>query len=105
MKIDLNQELKKIDGTPLMQQEESSGSVVTLNKVITLKSICINALFGNEKDLSGDDKMKRYLLAIKIEKGSIVDFSTEEIVLLKKLINQFFPTIVAPQCCLLLEKK
>lgn len=67
------------------------------NVNITMKKLCANALggvFQDENNLSGEEKFKRYELALKIMRGGEVDILPEEITLLKKLTGKMYSTFV-----------
>jgi translation initiation factor RLI1 len=69
----------------------------TAPKEYTLLRACCDALLEQDiNDLSGDDKVKRYILAKKISRKGIVTLKAEEVSLLKDLIGKrFYPVIVA----------
>ena len=71
---------------------ELGGIVIKTNKNVTLKTICINSLmsgYEDEKNLSGEEKLKRGLLAERIYTAKkIVDLTVEELKLLKDLIGK-----------------
>lgn len=97
MKIDFNQQVIGLDGKPFTDRDGGS--------TVNLSFLCTQALLGqypNEKELSGDDKFKRYELASKI-KDKEADISVEDIVLLKKLTGMFYATAVVGPVFLLLE--
>jgi len=71
------------------------------DKPLTMLSLCVNALVGMDLEgekTSGEDKMKRYLLAERMmENGKEIDLKADEIVTLKSLIaKRFAPIIVGP---------
>ena len=66
----------------------------------TLRWACVEslmAMFEDEKNLSGDEKLKRYRLASKIQKQDKPDLSSEDRTLIKQLIaKNFGPAVVGP---------
>lgn len=59
-------------------------------KVVTLREVTVNALLA-PADISGTDKMKRFLLAQKIhEAAEEIKLFPEELVLIKDLIGKAY---------------
>ena len=77
MKINFKQKLKKIDGQPLKDQVGE----------LTLFSMCQNAVLAPEEKQSGEDKVKAYKIAMKIEEKE-VDLTTEEIAYIKEKVRK-----------------
>ena len=93
MALDFTQPITTLDGKPF---KDPSGQVSD----ITLAVIAENALlqaYSDETNLSGEDKIKRYALARKIEDNKKVDLSAEEIALLKKLIAKSYNPLITGQ--------
>jgi len=83
-------EIKNIDGSTLLQDANP----------VVMKSLLVAALMGSnpsEKDVSGDEKFKRYELAQKVNAGGNIDLTPEEIVLLKKLVGVSYTPLVVGQ--------
>ncbi len=97
MYIAIDQKFKDIEGNYILENE----------KEVELKTIIINALLGDysdEKTLLGDDKLKRWDLAIKIKQASdTVELSAEEIVLIKFLVGKPYTTTITGQAYKMLE--
>jgi len=94
MIIKLTHEFKNMEGEPL-------NNPFSKDKPLTMLSLCVNALVGMDLEgekTSGEDKMKRYLLAERMmENGKEIDLKADEIVTLKSLIaKRFAPIIVGP---------
>ena len=86
-----------LNGQPI--KDENGDSII-------LKSLTINALEGNfedERNLLGEEKDKRGLLADKIFAGGEIDVTPEEIVLIKQLIGKAFPTLLVTRAYQLLD--
>jgi hypothetical protein len=91
-----------------------SGSPVTLagepfkdetGKPFEYKSAIENAIlapYQDEQNLSGEEKLKRWKLALRIH-DSEETFTSEEITLMKSLAAKAFTTPIAAQIWLLLE--
>ncbi len=95
MKINLLQELKTLEGEVLKIAREGKAE-----EPMTLKNPCINALMGayeDERNLSGEEKVKRYELATKIQAFSEVEFTPEEAVLVRKLVAKAYSPLVVGQ--------
>jgi len=95
MKINFNQTIKNI-----------KGEVV---KDLTLKSVSIEALlatFEDERSLSGEEKVKRFVLATRIESNSNdMDFKVEDVAKIKQLIGKGYGPLVVGQAWEMLDGK
>jgi len=72
----------------------------------TLAVIAMRALlapYQDEQNLSGEDKFKRFALAMKIKDGGEVPVSAEDIALLKKLIGKLYTPLVVGRAFPLLD--
>lgn len=78
-------------------------------KVATLRSIAIEALlavFQDESSLTGDEKLKRWELAMKVKRAvEPAEFTVEEVGLIKKLIGKAFAAMIVGQAWMMLEGK
>lgn len=98
MKIDFNVVLKNFDGEEIKNPKGESA---------TLKSVAIEALlavFQDEQSLSGEEKVKRWNLALKLY-NNVDDISVDEIVLIKSLVGKAYGALVVGQVWQLLENK
>jgi len=97
MKVKLNQPLKELSGEVIKNGE----------KVFELKNACVEALMVNnpKEEIDGNEKMGRYLLAMKIEKANELDLKSEEIAKIKNLIGAVYGVLVVGQCFEMLEKE
>ena len=95
MTLDVTQVLTGLDGEALMEND----------KPITLRPICINALMATmetDRGMSGEDKVKLWALAGKIQKEDRLALVAEDVALLKKRIGASYgPAIVGPAFLLL----
>lgn len=77
------------------------------SKPATVKSIVIDALlatFQDEASLSGEEKMKRYVLATSIHKGAN-EVSVEDVGMIKKLVGKAYAPLIVGQVWQVLEGK
>lgn len=108
MKIDFDQQLKKIDGTPLFESEVIDNKVVETSEAVTLKRVCTNALLSQhrqEQNVTGEDSFKRHQLALRVNNEKLPELKTEEIVLIKKLLGYLYAPLVVGGSYQLLEGK
>lgn len=112
MKIKVNAILKNIYGEPLKSQRKrprpkKSDEPEELED-LTLKDVIVNALLGEfeGEKLSGEEKLKRYKLAISIQEAKVeAQLSTTEIAEIKDLIGKSWSPLVSGQAWELIEPK
>ncbi len=126
-KLNVIQELKDLDGVVINSSRECAvvdqkgnlvkdrdgNELVTVIKsknVLTLKKVCVESLlasFGQGEKDTGEDKAKRYILAMKIHeaKKDVDDLEAEDISLLKELIGNNYGPLVVGQAHMMLENK
>lgn len=115
MKINLNQKLLDLAGTSLQDnivkrdengvvKDENDKPVMELVDV-TLNRLAANALLHPAKDDKGEDKARKYLLAVKCYVAGEIDLTPEEIVEIKACISLAYPPIVAGQSWAILDQK
>jgi hypothetical protein len=97
MKIDFNKKFTNFNGEILKDSQSQ--------KELSLKDVCVEALMvvDQKEEIDGEEKVKRYNLALDIYNGKKENLSSEEIVLLKELIGRYFSTIVVGQALKMLE--
>lgn len=85
MKLNLNTELKTIQGAPIVdetQKQMTAGGVMFSSLVAS----------GHQDDkLDGSAKFKRYELAKTVYVGGEMNISTEEVILIKKVVGMYMP--------------
>lgn len=104
MKRNFDLVFKKFNGNDIQDGDALNEGITA---ALTLKATAVNSLmFSHEADktTSGEEKLKRYLLATRINAGGMVEVSSEEISLLKMLIGRTYPTLVVGQALLFLEQ-
>ncbi len=111
MKIDFNYKFVDLDGNIIRdgadEREEVDGKMVVTKKAppFTMRMACVNVLVltrldrsTKPKELTGQEKVDRYELAMRIHKSTgLVDLSVEDIVLLKDLVGSTYPPITVGQ--------
>jgi len=117
MKIDFNHQFMTLGGEVIPERPDEEivdkDGKKTIKKYppFTLRKICENVLLapdidknGEVKEMSGEEKGKRYDLAKRIYTGpGLVDLQSEEIALLKKLIGKIYPTLTSGQAWEILD--
>lgn len=99
MKLNFNQQILNLDEKPLMNAD---GSPVTM--AYAAKEALL-AIFPTEKEISGDEKFKRYQLAKKINSSSEeCEISIEEAALIKKLVSMAYGANVVGRLYEMMEK-
>jgi hypothetical protein len=101
---DFDAKITNVDGTPLADEK---GKEVTL----TVRTVCLNALMAplsqadQQKPDSGKMKVERDDLAKHVLGDDGYEFKSEDIALLKKLVNEFYPSpLVVAQAWAALER-
>ena len=105
MKIDFNQELKTIEGDTLKRNKMLDGGT-SVHVPATLKWAAIEALLSSlpEEKTSGEEKGRRYELALRIQEAAEpLDLSIEDIACVKKLCDANFAPLIVGQTRRMLE--
>lgn len=96
-----------VDKVPSGEKNLMGADIMIDGPEVTLKSVAIAALtaiFDDERNLSGEEKVKRWELAMKVKNGGdLVELRTDEIVMIKKLIGKAFGPVVCGQAWQILE--
>ncbi|MBA7465156.1 hypothetical protein ES707_00318 [subsurface metagenome] len=117
MKIDFNYQFKTLDGKVIPERpdeeivDKDGKKTTKKHPPFTLRKVCENVLLmpeidenGEPKEISGEEKAKRYGLAKRIYTGTgSVDLQVEDIALLKKLIGRHYPTLTSGQAWEILD--
>lgn len=91
MKINLSKQIIDLDGT-VIKEDESSETPFTFKKALTVS--LLSAVKGRSE--TGEQKAKKFELALRIQdsKTDEVDFTTEEVKVLKEAIGDVYSTLV-----------
>lgn len=99
--VDFSTPITQIDGTTPMRDQGDKG------KIVTLGDVAQNALLGSfpdEQNLKGEDKIKRYTIARKIEdQRKDPPLTADEITLIKTLIAKAYNPLVTGHAWKLLD--
>ncbi len=97
MKVDVTQTLTALSGEAVREPAAEDGEK---GKEFTLRAACVNALMAvMEKDnnLSGEDKLKSFELAKRIQNDPEPDLTPEELTKIKDRVGKAYgPVIVGP---------
>lgn len=100
MKVNFSQEMYDLDGKKLVEPP--------MSRPVTLRTLAVNVLmaaFEDEKHLSGEEKVKRYDMALLVHnsKDDLIDMSIEDVALIKRLIGQAYGPLLVGQAWKMLE--
>ncbi len=91
MKIDVTQTLNGLDGKPLKNEDGTDA---------TVRSICIAGLMAvldEDRGQSGEDKLKTWTLAKRLQDEDAPDLAVEDLAKLKERVGKCFgPVVVGP---------
>lgn len=109
MKINFSQSITNLAGEPLKERDEN---LKETDKAITLSAICVNSLLailpdaqGRPQVVTGQEKVKRFQLAQKINRGGEIELETEEIAKIKDMVGKVQNVLVTGQAFKMLEGK
>ena len=108
MKLDVTRQLENLDGSPLIQPGTRCTTCghVTDPEPVTLRGVLTTSLITQtreQKQVTGDEKAKRWALAIRIEQQDAPELTLEEMALVKRLVGEIQPTLTAGQVWAMLE--
>lgn len=109
MKIDVTQQIVRLDGTPMItgkQVCQMCGQVVGESEPMTVRLAAtrsLTATFRDEQSLLGDQKIARFHLALKITDEDEPDLKAEDIVLIKKLIGKMYGPVIVGRVWAILD--
>jgi hypothetical protein len=100
--IDMDTMICDLEGAPIMTKAAKDGDP---DKPFTLGFACVEALLLNhpKEEVGGNEKLDRYLLAMRIRQGGRVELSSEEISKIKELVGAAYSPLVSGQAWLLLD--
>ena len=112
MRIELGTEMVNMDGSTILDQIPSGQKNVMGQDILMdggpllMKKVIVNALVANypdEQGLPGDEKFKRGMLALRIQKGDMEGYSIDEVALIKKLVGKAYGPVICTQVWLSFE--
>ena len=90
MNLDVTKVLKQIDGAEIIDSVTGKG--------LTISNVISNALLVPEDKLSGEEQVKRFILATRIYDATLpVEISVEDAVLIKKCVAKAYAPLVTGQ--------
>lgn len=104
MTIDFKQPLNDLDGVPITEARAGADGQPAVF-VVTLGRAAVNALMAvlpEDQTKSGEDKLKAFLLAEKVN-NAVVALSVEEIALLKARIAKGYGPLIVGRAWRLLD--
>ena len=108
MKIDVTQQLRKLNGEPLANTTEACrlcGRPQEENPVV-LRDVLCSALMASKRDqnaVDGKKQVEQYELALKIQREDKVELSTQDAGKLQNLVAEIYAPLVTGQVWLILE--
>lgn len=96
MRIDFSREIHDLAGKPISEN----------GVPVTLGSVCSGALlmpYPDERNVSGEDKVKRFRLAEKVYAGGLQDITVEDAALLKQLLAKAYTPLIVGRAYGILE--
>lgn len=105
MAIDFNAKFKDLDGNEVKDRQVGLDGKLT-ESVATLGRVAANALLAMtdaDKDMTGEIKVKRYDLAMRVIKGAAVSLKAEEIADIKAAIGKHYGPLIVGQAWRMLD--
>jgi hypothetical protein len=100
MKVDFSKELIDLDGKTV-DSSATDKTPATVRKVVCGALI---ASYPDEANLNPEEKVKRWNLALRVQKElDPIDFKTDEIALMKKLVGKAYGPMIVGQVWEVLE--
>ena len=102
MKIDFSQQIKYVDGSVLNKRGQTSDA----SDPMTLGWCCVESLLATYVDekATGDEKARRYDLAMKIySSGGLLDLPVDDVSYIKGLCDKFFSPLIVGQTRRMME--
>jgi hypothetical protein len=99
-----------IEGKPLMRTVRACATCGRPEEstAMTLRSVCTNALLTQTRDeanLPGEDKVRRYELALQITNEDVVDLPPKDVALIQELVGKLYTALVVGQVWEILDPK
>ena len=106
MKLDVTQQLTNLDGSPLVQPGTRCTTCghITDPEPVTLRGVLTTSLLAQSREqVPGEEKVKRYTLAIRIQQQDAPELALKELELVQRLVGEIQPTLTAGQVWVMLE--
>ena len=103
--VKANKENGTVDFSDVLKNEAGEDLKIR-DKEQTLGIIVANALFAtfpDEKDLSGEEKFKRGMLALDVQGAGTMTLSAEDIAMIKKVVAKAYGPLIVAQSWKLLD--
>ena len=104
MKIDMTKTIKNLIGVDL----ENPESKLKEKEPLTMRIVCTNSLLTptqDDKNIDGNEKAKRFELAMRIYTEDEIDLNVDELKLLKDLIGRLYTPLVVGRAYQILDPK
>lgn len=103
--IDFTAALLDMDGKPITEPEAGPDGQPHIVEATLGRVVCtaLTAAFADEQNLSGEDKVKRFALGMKVRGNAAATLTSDEITLLKKLVGKGFSPLIVGRCWELLD--
>ncbi len=104
MKIDMTKTIKNLIGVDL----ENPESKLPKKEPLTMRIVCTNSLLTQTQDdrnIDGNEKAKRFELAMRIYTEKEVDLDIDELKMIKDLIGKTYGPLVVGQAYRILDPK
>ena len=91
--------IKDLD-TPVLDLdgEQVIDRVKGVDRPATVKNFIVNALaLVNSEQVTGEEKMKRYKLAMRLNEGGEQEFTPEDLVLIKSVVATMYSPLIVGQ--------
>lgn len=106
MRLDVTRQLTNLDGTPLVQPGTrcpTCGHVIDPEPV-TLRGVATTSLLAATRDqVPGEEKARRWTLAMRIQQEDAPDLKVEELALIKEMVGKVQPPLTVGQVWQLLD--
>jgi len=108
MKLDVTRQLTNLDGSSLVQPGTRCTTCghITDPEPVTLRVVLTTSLVTQTRDqkpIEGDEKAKRWALAIRIQQEDAPELALKELELVQRLVGEIQPTLTAGQVWVMLE--
>jgi len=106
MKLDVTRELTNLDGTPLVQPGTRCTTCghITDPEPVTLRGVLTTSLLAQSREqVAGDEKARRWALAMRIQQEDAPELSLKELELVQRLVGEIQPTLTAGQVWVMLD--